>query len=86
MFDSDNELSSHQRADPCPVSAPQPIDGIGRETLKSLRKRSPALKLEEDKWRDTYQLLFPDVSAADIPSPCMSTPTILLRVTIANHV
>jgi hypothetical protein len=73
MFDSDNELSSHQRADPCPVSAPQSVDGIGRETLKGLRKRSPALRLEEDKWRDTYQLLFPDVSAEDIPSPCKYT-------------
>jgi hypothetical protein len=70
MFDSDNELSSHQRADPCPVSEPQPVDGIRRETLKSLKKRSLAGRLEEDKWRDTYQLLFPDVSPADIPSPC----------------
>lgn len=69
MFDSDNELSTHQRADPCPVSAPQPIDGIGRETLKSLRKRTTANRLEEDKWRDTYQLLFPDVAQSDIPSP-----------------
>ncbi|KAF2676248.1 hypothetical protein K458DRAFT_424869 [Lentithecium fluviatile CBS 122367] len=69
MFDSDSELSNHQRGNPCPVSAPQPIDGIGRETLKSLRKRSPALRLEEDKWRDTYQLLFPDVADTDIPSP-----------------
>lgn len=75
MFDSDNELSKHQRAEPCPVSAPQPIDGIGRETLKSLRKRTTANRLEEDKWRDTYQLLFPDVAPADIPSPCKYLPS-----------
>lgn len=70
MFDSDAECNNHLRMNPCQISAPQPVDGIDRETLKSLRKRSPALRLEEDKWRDTYQLLFPDVSAADIPSPC----------------
>lgn len=81
MFDSDKDLSSHQRADPCPVSAPQPIDGIGRETLTIMRKRSPAYRLEEEKWRDTYQLLFPDVSTADIPSPCKYVRTTALMVT-----
>ncbi|KAF2797275.1 hypothetical protein K505DRAFT_334452 [Melanomma pulvis-pyrius CBS 109.77] len=69
MFDSDNELAVHLRSNPCLISAPQPIDGIDRETLIGLRKRSPALRLEEDKWRDAYRLLFPDVDSADIPSP-----------------
>lgn len=73
MFDSDGDFSMHLRSHPCQISAPQPIEGIDRETLASLRKRSPALRLEEDKWRDTYQLLFPEVSAADIPSPCRFT-------------
>ncbi|KAF1951968.1 hypothetical protein CC80DRAFT_518989 [Byssothecium circinans] len=75
MFDSDNEFSNHLRGIPCQISVPQPIEGIDRETLKGLRKRSPALRLEEDKWRDTYLLLFPDVGANDIPSPYYDTDT-----------
>lgn len=70
IFDSDSEFSTHLRSNPCEISVPQPIEGIDRETLNRLRKRSPALRLEEDKWRDTYQLLFPDVADSDIPSPC----------------
>jgi hypothetical protein len=69
-FDADVDLSNHLRSAQCQVSAPQPIEGIDRETLKTLRKRSPALRLEEDKWRDVYHLLFPDVAFDDIPSPC----------------
>ncbi|KAF2280372.1 uncharacterized protein EI97DRAFT_455271 [Westerdykella ornata] len=69
MFDADSDLSNHLRSDPCQMTAPQPIEGIDRETLALLRKRSPPLRLEEDKWRDTYQMLFPEVSGADIPSP-----------------
>ena len=72
MFDSDSEFSVHLRSNPCQISAPQPIDGIDRETLVGLRKRSPALRLEEDKWKDTYRLLFPNVPNSDIPSPCKS--------------
>jgi hypothetical protein len=75
MFDADIELSNHLRMQHCQVSAPQPLEGIDRETLQALRKRSPALRLEEDKWRDVYSLLFPDVANADIPSPCRSTHT-----------
>lgn len=69
MFDADSDLSIHLRTQPCQIASPQPVEGIDRETLKALRKRSPPLKLEEDKWRDTYQLLFPDVPQQDIPSP-----------------
>jgi hypothetical protein len=70
MFDADVDLSNHLRSAQCPVTEPQPIEGIDRETLKALRKRSPALRLEEDKWRDVYHLLFPEVALEDIPSPC----------------
>ncbi|KAH7411616.1 hypothetical protein DE146DRAFT_627672 [Phaeosphaeria sp. MPI-PUGE-AT-0046c] len=68
-FDVENELSNHLRSAQCSVSAPQPMEGIDRETLKTLRKRSPAFRLEEDKWRDVYHLLFPEVGLEDIPSP-----------------
>jgi hypothetical protein len=54
----------------CQVSAPQPLEGIDRETLKVLRKRSPVSRPEDEKWRDVYQLLFPEVAFEDIPSPC----------------
>ncbi|KAF9731935.1 hypothetical protein PMIN06_000279 [Paraphaeosphaeria minitans] len=69
MFESDADFAVHLRGNPCQVSAPQPIEGIDRRTFESLKKRSPALRLEEDKWRDAYQLLFPQVAIADIPSP-----------------
>ncbi|PVH98437.1 hypothetical protein DM02DRAFT_46224 [Periconia macrospinosa] len=69
MFDSDAEFSSHLRARPCPVSEPVPVEGIDRETLKGLHKRSPAGRLEEEKWRDAYLLLFPEVEVGDVPSP-----------------
>jgi hypothetical protein len=46
------------------------MEGITREQLKTLRKRAAPCRLEEDKWRDIYRLLFPAVLEADIPSPC----------------
>ena len=69
-FKSDKEQSSHVRLQQCERSLPQQIEGIDRETIWTLRKRTTALRLEEDKWRDVYQVLFPNVSAAEIPSPC----------------
>ncbi|KAF1830104.1 hypothetical protein BDW02DRAFT_573353 [Decorospora gaudefroyi] len=68
-FKSDKEQSNHVRLQQCQRSSPQQIEGIDRETVWTLRKRTTALRLEEDKWRDVYQVLFPDIAAADIPSP-----------------
>jgi hypothetical protein len=79
MFDTDTDLSLHLRSAQCQVSDPQPIEGIDRETLKALHKRSPSFRLEEDKWRDVYRLLFPDVEEQDVPSPCTCTPYISTR-------
>jgi hypothetical protein len=72
VFDTNGDFATHLRFNLCQICEPQPIGGIDRETEKNLRKRSPTLRLEEDKWRDTYHILFPDVSDADIPSPCKS--------------
>jgi hypothetical protein len=69
-FKSDKEQSNHVRLQQCQRSLPQQIEGIDRETVWTLRKRTTALRLEEDKWRDVYQVLFPDVPEADTPSPC----------------
>ncbi|KAH6216553.1 hypothetical protein HBI42_126390 [Parastagonospora nodorum] len=74
-FDADMDLSSHLRSAHCLVSEPQSIEGIDRETLKSLRKRSPVFRPEEDKWRDVYHVLFPDVDLEDIPSPFYDADT-----------
>lgn len=73
-FDAESDLANHLRSAQCSVNEPQPIEGIDRETLKVLRKRSPAFRLEEDKWRDVYLLLFPEVEEEDIPSPCAYLP------------
>jgi hypothetical protein len=69
-FDADMDLSNHLRSTQCQVSAPQLLEGIDRETLAALRKRSPVSRPEDEKWRDVYQLLFPGVALDDIPSPC----------------
>lgn len=69
-FKSDKDQSNHVRLQQCKRSSPQQIEGIDRETVWTLRKRTTALRLEEDKWRDVYQTLFPYVSPEDIPSPC----------------
>jgi len=71
-FKSDREQLNHVRLRECEVCPPQNIEGIDRETMWVLRKRTTASRLEEDKWRDVYLVLFPDVPAADIPSPCES--------------
>ncbi len=69
-FKSDKEQSNHIRLQQCQRSGPQQIEGIDRETVWILRKRTTALRLEEDKWRDVYHVLFPEVPTPDIPSPC----------------
>ncbi|CAE7195270.1 hypothetical protein CFE70_007554 [Pyrenophora teres f. teres 0-1] len=37
--------------------------------MRTLRKRAVGSRLEEDKWREVYLILFPEVPVADIPSP-----------------
>ncbi|EUC29414.1 hypothetical protein COCCADRAFT_8373 [Bipolaris zeicola 26-R-13] len=68
-FKSDKEQLNHVRLQQCERSSTQQIDGIDRETIWTLRKRTTGLRLEEDKWRDVYHILFPGVPTADIPSP-----------------
>jgi hypothetical protein len=84
-FKSDKDQSSHVRLQQCERSLPQQIEGIDRETVWTLRKRTTALRLEEDKWRDVYQILFPDVSDAEIPSPCMSS-AVLNLLDLLTHI
>ncbi|KAG9194981.1 hypothetical protein G6011_00101 [Alternaria panax] len=68
-FTSDKAQSNHVRLRQCESSPPREIEGIDRETIRTLKKRTPAYMLEEDKWRDVYQVLFPGVADAEIPSP-----------------
>jgi hypothetical protein len=70
VVETDADLFDHLRGEPCEVSAPQAIEGISREQLKVLRKRAAPCRLEEEKWRDVYRLLYPTVLETEIPSPC----------------
>lgn len=70
--ETDADLRNHTRGEQCSVAEPQIMEGITRDQLRTLRKRAAPCRLEEDKWMDVYQLLFPDVLEADVPSPCKS--------------
>lgn len=79
-FETDDELSTHARApEPCEVREPELHDGFTQAQEKRLRsrKKDRAVAGTEDlseaqKWRQMYQILFPDVRAEEIPSPCKS--------------
>lgn len=75
MFDADADLTLHLRSDtdPCQKALVQAIEGIDRNMEATLRRRTTALRPEEDKWRDVYLILFPDTDENDIPSPCKSS-------------
>ncbi|KAH7117684.1 hypothetical protein B0J11DRAFT_89705 [Dendryphion nanum] len=79
MFDADADLTMHLRSDtdPCHMSNAQAIEGIDRNMEATLRRRTTALRPEEDKWRDVYLILFPETEETDIPSPYYdsSSPT-----------
>lgn len=73
-FQSSKELASHQRsARPCELQVfEDQMEGINSEQeaqLKS-RKKDCTNKPEEEKWTDTYSILFPTDDLSDIPTPC----------------
>ncbi|KAI6084588.1 hypothetical protein F4821DRAFT_261818 [Hypoxylon rubiginosum] len=72
-FQSSKELASHQRsARPCELQVfEDQMEGINSEQeaqLKS-RKKDCTNKPEEEKWTDTYSILFPTDDLSDIPTP-----------------
>lgn len=76
-FQNSKELASHQRSTrPCELQVfEEQLEGINSEQeaqLKS-RKRDSTNKLEEEKWNDTYRILFPADDLSNIPTPCQCT-------------
>jgi hypothetical protein len=74
IFADEQNLMQHQRSvDGCSIregSLAEGFDAKQEELLRS-RKRKSSKCTEEDKWREMYQILFPEDNAADMPSPCM---------------
>lgn len=70
-FETDQDLRNHLRSPhECEISG-SPPEGISAEQEKLLksRKRTSHRMSEEDKWRRIYQIVFPDISNDDVPSP-----------------
>jgi hypothetical protein len=68
VFAKDALLNAHLRANQCPVLAGEPPEGLTNEQKEKLKKRGLPSQSEEDRWREVYRILFPDVDEADIPS------------------
>ncbi|KAI1130130.1 hypothetical protein F5Y10DRAFT_290149 [Nemania abortiva] len=71
-FESEQSYFDHQRAlVPCELEEREPIDGFDAEQERQLksRKKKGHIVSEIDKWRAVFQILFPHVSADQIPSP-----------------
>lgn len=73
LFDSEEELDSHiETSDRCDAILAPPVDGITRKmkaVLQSKRKAFPG-QTEAERWKQIYQLLFPDDE--EVPDPCKS--------------
>ncbi|KAI1384951.1 uncharacterized protein F4822DRAFT_416789 [Hypoxylon trugodes] len=71
-FEEKRTLADHVRAiRPCALREVSPIDGLDSEQeakLKS-RKRTATPLSENEKWKQTYLILFPHVPDIQVPSP-----------------
>jgi hypothetical protein len=70
LFPSQDELDSHFTAiESCDLSSAKATEGITANVEKRLRSRKKTYRhqTEEDRWREIYQILFPE---EEIPSPC----------------
>jgi len=76
-MDNSDRLESHLQASPvCDIKEKIMIEGFDKkqeEKLKS-RKRNHQNQTEEQRWKELYNILFPEDNEQDIPSPC--TPNI----------
>ncbi|KAI0528117.1 hypothetical protein F5B22DRAFT_21662 [Xylaria bambusicola] len=71
-FDSDQKYIDHQRLlIPCDLRESEPIEGFDADQERQLRSRKKKNHIvsEVDRWRATFQILFPHVLADEIPSP-----------------
>lgn len=75
-------MATHSRAAAaCDVGSvvPDPDDGFDNRQGSLLRCRSRRGTTEE-QWRQVYKILFPDDNEDLIPSPCMCTTYLPLRI------
>jgi hypothetical protein len=66
-------LEKHLKAAPICSNKPPGADEGMTDYQKSLlrkSKRGPTGLSEEEKWREVYCILFPDIDADRMPSPC----------------
>jgi hypothetical protein len=52
------------------MQPPQPVEGFDKQQEKKLKSRKRSTLSEEEKWRETFRILFPDDEEENIPSPC----------------
>jgi hypothetical protein len=73
VFEEVNVLTTHLREQPpCELSEETTIEGFDEAQKEKLKSRKNLNKMtENEKWRQIYKILFPDVAADHIPSPCM---------------
>ncbi|KAI1340029.1 hypothetical protein F5Y15DRAFT_61951 [Xylariaceae sp. FL0016] len=73
-FNDTGDLTDHLRADePCQKVEFKQLQGIDEVTEAKLRSRKRTVGDDEQKWRDTYLILFPDASRRSVPSPYHET-------------
>ncbi|KAK4454189.1 S-adenosyl-L-methionine-dependent methyltransferase [Podospora aff. communis PSN243] len=70
-FGSDDALREHLREDTACVKQENQtvLAGFTKEQESLLQKRARKGKTEEEKWREMYQILFPDDDPKTMPSP-----------------
>ncbi|KAI0431691.1 hypothetical protein F5Y09DRAFT_340390 [Xylaria sp. FL1042] len=71
-FESEQDYVDHLRAPiPCELRESEPIEGFDADQERQLksRKKKSHIVSEVDKWRAVFQILFPHISADEIPSP-----------------
>ncbi|KAK0614408.1 hypothetical protein B0T14DRAFT_570344 [Immersiella caudata] len=69
-FQNEAELTGHQRlAQGCEVRDVEQAEGFTKDQEKALRKRTKGLESEEEKWKETYRILFSDDPEDTIPTP-----------------
>jgi Zn-finger nucleic acid-binding protein len=72
VFANDDELDSHIEADRgCNTKPTEHVDGITKKMKEQIQCRKKAFpgQTEAERWKQIYQILFPDEA---VPSPCKS--------------
>lgn len=73
LFNAQEELNDHLRSRTCEVQAPVPLKSITDEIEKKLKNRRKSGLSPAERWKEIYQLIFPNEQ--NVPSPCECFPT-----------